>query len=171
MRTEKNNDQILKTVILDRLNWDFRVSKSDIKLFVKSGIVSVYGYFDKDFRRKAALDAIKSTQGVLATVDRTQVLTDYHRTDQELEVILQKRLLDQNLEQNEWVDLSVRCGVVTWVGRVKKERLKAWISKITWELSGVKDCFNLIKLGVTTPIKTQAVALSNRQRTQNQLVS
>ncbi|MBL7545792.1 MAG: BON domain-containing protein [Bdellovibrionaceae bacterium] len=155
MKKENNNDQNLKKILMDRLNWDFRVSKSDVKLFVKNGIVAIYGYFDKNFRRAAAIETIASTQGVLATIDNTQVLGDYHRSDTELETILEKRLLDQKLTHGEWVKLNVQDGVVTWEGSVCQSRFKAWISKITWELSGVKDCYNFVRIVSSRPNESQ----------------
>lgn len=148
MKTENLSDMRLKALILDRINWDFRISKSDIKLVVKNGVAMVFGYFDRPYRKKALIDIVSSTQGVLAVSDQSQVLNDYHRTDSEIEKILLKKILEFPLSEGEWIDVDVSNGIVQFQGLVFHKRLKAFAAKMAWELSGVADCENKIKLGI-----------------------
>lgn len=144
MKTESLNDLRLKSLILDRINWDFRVSKSDIRLKVKNGVATIFGYFDRSYRKKALIDILSNTQGVLAVSDQSQVISDYYRSDSEIENILYKRILELPFQNDEWIDVFVVNGSVRFEGIVKSKRFKAFAAKIAWELSGVEDCNNNI---------------------------
>jgi osmotically-inducible protein OsmY len=149
-------DKRLLDTIKDRIRWDIRVSNSDISVQVKDGVVILDGYFDLPYRHAAALDVIGTTEGLKGIEDRSMVVDDYRRTDKDLEILISKQLLSQNFLSGEWIDVTVRGGVVTLEGAVYRSRLKAFAARSVWELSGVKDCFNLIDLK-EIPQTTQSV--------------
>lgn len=73
-------------------------------------------------------------------------MRDYNRTDDEIEKILARQVLSFPFLKGEWIDFEVIDGVVKFEGVVFRPRFKAFVSRIAWELSGVKDCFNLVRV-------------------------
>lgn len=142
----KQNDQEIFERIQNRIRWDIRVSNSDISILVKNGTVTLFGYFDKTYRHAAAVNVIMTTVGVSAFIDESRVVDDYYRTDKELEILISKQLLPLNFRSGEWIDINVKNGVVTLDGVVFQSKLKSFAARAVWELSGVKDCINLISL-------------------------
>ncbi|MBK7963841.1 MAG: BON domain-containing protein [Bdellovibrionales bacterium] len=138
--------QILLERIQNRIRWDIRVSNSDVSIKVKNGVVTLNGYFDKPYRHAAAVSVIKTTEGVVELKDQSQVVDDYCRTDKELETLISKQILTLPLLPGEWIDVDVCDGVVKLEGLVFRPRLKAFAARASWELSGIKDCINLIGL-------------------------
>lgn len=147
MKTWKEiDDQSLSEILVSRIRWDIRVSNSDISMIVKKGKVTLLGYFDADFRHEAAVQVITTTDGVLEFEDRSLVLQDYHRTDQELEVLVNKQILKMDLLPGEWIDVAVSRGSVRLEGSVFRTHIKASAARFAWELSGVRDCLNYIEM-------------------------
>lgn len=146
MNQNKTKDQKLLARIQNRIRWDIRVSNSDILINVKNGVVTLNGYFDMSYRHGAAVNAITTTQGVMALKDESRVVDDYYRTDKELKILISKQILTLRLLPGEWIDIDVCDGVVKLDGLVYRSRLKAFAARACWELSGIKDCINLISL-------------------------
>lgn len=146
MKFTKKEDKDLLKKIQARIRWDIRVSNSDISIDVKNGCVTLHGYFDKPYRHAAALNIITTTDGVADFKDKSQIVEDYFRTDKELEVLITKQVQALPFVSGEWIDVEVCDGVAKLEGRVFRPRLKAFAARATWELSGIKDCINLIDL-------------------------
>ncbi len=140
------NDRLLLKKLENRIRWDIRVSNSDIAMTVKNGCVTMFGIFDRPFRQVAAVNLISSTEGVFDVNDQSQVLGSYFRTDHDLEVLISKQFLSQNLMPDEWIDVEVCNGIAKLEGFVTRPRIKAFAARATWELSGIKDCINLIDI-------------------------
>lgn len=146
MKHNKTEDQKLLERIQNRIRWDIRVSNSDILLNVKTGVVTLNGYFDKPYRHGAAVNVIITTEGVVELRDESRVVDDYYRTDNELEELISKQIHALPFLPSEWIDVDVCDGVVKLEGLVFRPRLKAFAARASWELSGINDCINLISL-------------------------
>lgn len=148
MKTKSINttDQDLLERIQSRIRWDIRVSNSDVSIRVREGEVILHGYFDKPYRHSAAVSVITTTEGVRIFKDESQVIDDYYRTDKELEILISKQILSLLFLPGEWIDVDVCDGVVKLEGLVFRPRFKAFAARASWELSGIKDCINLIDL-------------------------
>lgn len=144
---EISHDELLKNRIFERISWDSRVSNADLHLRVNSGRVIMYGYFDKPFRHTAACETIAGTEGVLQFEDRSVVIDDYYRSDTDLEDLIWRELRQLKQGPGEWLEVNVVDGVATLDGHLKLARDKAFAARVTWELSGIKDCVNRIEIG------------------------
>jgi osmotically-inducible protein OsmY len=142
----KITDQELLERIHARIRWDIRVSNSDVLVQVSDGCVTLLGYFDKVYRHGAAVGIITTTEGVSQFIDKSEVVNDYYRTDQELETLVKKQLETFQLLPGENIEVVVQNGIARLRGKVYRSKLKAFAARATWELSGIKDCVNLIDL-------------------------
>lgn len=150
-----NKDDLLVYRILEKIKWDARISNSDLLVKAKNGEVTLLGYFDEAYRKEALLRIVETTQGVNKIDDQTQVLNDYCRTDIELQTIISKQVLAFPFLKGEWIDFSVSNGVVKFEGIVFRPRFKAFVARIAWELSGIRDCLNLIKISSAPQVAQQ----------------
>lgn len=142
----QESDSQLLQVILERVKWDKRVSLSDIDIYVKNGVTIVSGFVDTSFKKNAALEIISGTEGVWSIEDRIVVPMDYHRTDDELKGLILKQMSELLKIGGEHIEVEVNDGVVKLHGEVYRPRLKAMAVGAVWELSGVRDCMNLIEI-------------------------
>ncbi len=146
MKNIKKSDQRILDAIHSRIRWDIRISNSDVAVSVKEGCVTLLGYFDKPYRHAAAVGIIATTDGVEGFVDQSKVIEDYYRTDKDLEVLISKQILAMPFIEGEWIDVAVCDGVAKLEGKVFRSRFKAFAARSAWELSGIKDCMNLIEI-------------------------
>jgi osmotically-inducible protein OsmY len=149
---KKNEDDLLIDVIKERIKWDSRLSNSDVIIRIENGKVIVTGIFENSNRRKAIQQILRTTKGITKFADYTQVVPGRRKTDKEIFKILTKKIKDFYLFEGEFVDIKVSQGEVLYQGVVFRKNLKAFASRMAWELSGVNDCTNLIKIK-NPPIK------------------
>lgn len=137
----------LKEGLMKRLRWDARVSLADVTLASDGRKVTVIGEFDKNFRRDAVLEIVRDYPGVMELEDRTTVRSEFYRPDHLLAALLRNEVqnLNANPDQNV-INVSVTDGKATFTGHVCEPRAKALASRIAWELSGIKDCNNQIRI-------------------------
>lgn len=148
----KVKDKELIETIRDRIKWDARLSNVDVFIEIDSGVVQVSGVFDSTLRRRAVLNILKSTKGVSKFRDYTQIARGRQRTDKAIHRIIKKQIDEFYLFKGESIEILVKNGTVFYKGIVYRKILKAFASKIAWELSGVSDCVNSIKI-VKVPLK------------------
>ena len=142
----KKHDYFLEKVLRDRLTWDKRVSAYDISVKVEAGHVLLSGKVDAEVKKKAALESIKTTEGVWDVEDRIEVDTGMKRSDEEIRTILVEVMSHVWLKPGEKILVSVYDGVVYLEGMAFRRRVKALADSLAWELSCVKDVYNLIQL-------------------------
>lgn len=140
-------DSQLLQIICDRIQWDKRVSLNDIDIVIRNGVTVVSGVVDTSFKKNAALEIISSTEGVWSIEDRIVVPIDYYRSDDELKELVLAQIEELIKIGGEYIEVDVKDGVVTLHGEVYRPRLKAMAVGAVWELSGVRDCRNLIEIG------------------------
>jgi osmotically-inducible protein OsmY len=139
---------------------DIRVSNADIVLEVDKGKVTLYGSFDHEYRHAAAISIIKTTEGVMEIEDQAQTLGGYVRTDSDLQALIHNQIRSLPLVPGEWIEVLVSNGVAKLEGQVSRPRFKAFAGTTTWELSGIKDCINLISV-TDTPEMIQRIQPAN----------
>jgi osmotically-inducible protein OsmY len=144
-KTIKNDAELLES-IKERIKWDSRLSNSDVIIKVKNSSVEVMGVFESATRKRAIGYILRTTKGVAKFSDYTNVIPSRKRSDTEIQKILSKKINDFYLFDGEWIDIKVSKGEVLYQGVVYRKNLKAFASRMAWELSGVNDCTNLIKI-------------------------
>lgn len=140
------NDSELARKIRDRIKWDKRVSLADLDIVLRDGVIVVSGYVDTSFKKIAALEVISETEGVWTIEDRIVVPTDYYRSDEELQEILETEIAEMVKIGGEHIEVLVTNSVVRLEGEVFRPRLKATAVGAAWELSGVHDVINAIEI-------------------------
>ena len=169
--TETNNetkltnsrDIALSKRVQDRISWDKRISNVDVHVLSHSGQVTLIGKVDSIFKKTAAMEIVKNTKGVTRVINQLEIPTVFHREDAEIKNLIDFRLKNIGLSGNEIVTVKVSSGVVRLEGVVTSLRKKAQASGIVWELSGVRDCMNLVQIedgnttSTTAPIESPAL--------------
>jgi hyperosmotically inducible protein len=146
MNQDSADSQLLQ-IICDRIQWDKRISLNDIDIVIRNGVTVVSGVVDTSFKKNAALEIISSTEGVWSIEDKIVVPIDYYRSDDELKELVLDQIEELIKIGGEYIEVDVKDGVVTLHGEVYRPRLKAMAVGAVWELSGVRDCRNLIEIG------------------------
>lgn len=144
-QTRTHEPELLR-LIKERIEWDKRLSLADLEIEIRSGIVAVSGFLDCAYKKAAALEIIAETEGVWSVEDRIVVLSSYIRADEEIQKILEQQIEAMIKVQGEHIEIEVMDGIVKLTGEVFRPRLKAMADAAAWELSGVRDCFNLIEI-------------------------
>lgn len=140
-------DGTLYHQIRDLLNWDKRVSTEDINFIIRDGKVILFGQVDSLFRKKAAVQIVEAVATGMEVVDYIDIARDTVRTDHEMKEAIRRQLKAIKLLPGEFVTVDVCEGVVKLDGIVFRPRLKGLADSFAWELSGVRDCLNMIEIG------------------------
>lgn len=139
-------DQHIAKVLRERIRWDSRISSRDLRVLVHEGQAILSGMVDRPFRRNAAIEVARSTEGVHDVVDQIIVPAHYERSDEDLQKILQEQINSITLENSEKILVRVANAKIYLTGNVHLPRIKANAARIAWELSGVRDCINAIDI-------------------------
>lgn len=159
----KKHDYFLEKVLRDRLTWDKRVSAHDVLVEVDSGHVILTGKVDTEVKKKAAIEDIKTTEGVWDVEDRIEVLPNMKRSDEEIRTLLSEIMSQVWLKPGEKILVSVYDGIVYLEGTAFRRRVKALADSLAWELSCVKDVYNLIQLKEPSQAESGHEPLSNEE--------
>ena len=143
--------------IQDRLDWDKRVSLADIHITLNAGQVTVFGKVDSEWRLKAADDIITSTKGVTKVINQIEIPIAFERSDSDLKVLLERRMRTIATAEDELITVRVDHGTVKLEGTLNSLSKKASAVGFVWELSGVKDCENLLKIRSPLPQAPRSV--------------
>lgn len=142
----QNRDVILTKRIQERIQWDRRVSNSDIHVISRSGDVTLIGKVDSRLKILAAVEIAKSTKGVTSVRNQLEVPLSFERPDSELKNLIENRIREMSLVGKEFISVVVEKGSVKLEGVVLSKQKKALAAGFAWKLSGVNDCHNLIKI-------------------------
>ena len=140
------SDSKIIQALQDKIEWDARVSKNDLVFKVEDGKVTVFGQFEYPFRRDAVLDIIHTTQGVNGVIDKTQIVPNFTRTDEQLEEFIAKEINSFELEAGEWIKVKVKDKIAVLTGRIYRPFLKGFATRAVWENCGVNDCVDKIQV-------------------------
>jgi osmotically-inducible protein OsmY len=118
--TMNNNDHKLKTDILAELNWEPSVSADHIGVTAKDGVVTLSGYVDSFWQKRAAEAAVGRVQGVKAIAEEIEVRLPHHfkRGDDEIAAAALSRLIWDTSVPKDAVKVKVERGFVTLTGKV-----------------------------------------------------
>lgn len=141
-----NRNVILTKRIQERIQWDRRVSNSDIHVISSGGDVTLIGKVDSRSKIVAAVELAKSTKGVTSVRNQLEVPLSFARADSELRNLIENRIREMSLVGKEFISVVVERGCVKLEGVVQSKQKKALAAGFVWELSGVNDCHNLIKI-------------------------
>jgi osmotically-inducible protein OsmY len=147
MRIGKIADLVILNRIQERIRWDKRISEADVRAMVGHGEVILIGVVDSHSKKDAAYEIAMTTAGVLNVDNQITVQDRDFRDDGEIRRILHDQLASIGLQAKEHVFIDVVDGVVKLEGLVFSAATKARAVSVAWELSGVRDCLNLIEIG------------------------
>ncbi len=148
-------DRVLLKRIQERIRWDKRLSPADVHVAIDHGYVTLWGSVDSEFRRKAADEVVWSTDGILSLDDRVVASGEFFRSDTEIKALIEEQLRLLTFLDGERITVAVVDGIVKLEGEVYRLRLKGFASGAVFELSGVKDCLNMIELVVPPTRRTR----------------
>jgi hyperosmotically inducible protein len=155
-------DQIVLNRIRDRICWDKRISAADVRPTISHGEVTLTGTVDSQMKRDAAYEIAITTAGI-GQVDNQIVVSKLDfREDGEIRSILNAQLRTIGLQPGEYVSVDVVDGVVKLEGFVFRSTAKARAVSVAWELSGVRDCLNLIEIRDPFRSKDESIELATR---------
>jgi hyperosmotically inducible periplasmic protein len=146
MNKTQNRDIILSQRIQDRIKWDRRISNTDVHVISRSGKVTLTGKVDSMVKKQAATELANSTKGVITVVNQLEVPTSFLREDEEIKNLLTHKIQKMDFLDKEHISLEVERGSVKLLGVVLSKQKKAQAAGLVWELSGVRDCRNLIQI-------------------------
>lgn len=143
---EKSKDELLSERVRSRIKWDKRISDADIHIMTRSGQVTLIGKVDSNTKKNAAIETAKATKGVSSVVNQIEVPSSFEREDSELRSLIERRVSEIGLSMMEFINISIKNGIVKLEGVVRSKHKKAHAAGIVWELSGVKDLNNQIRI-------------------------
>ena len=149
MGTElKKTDSEIQKDVLRELEWDTRVSATDVGVQVKGGIVTLAGGVDSWAKLRAAEQAAHRVPGVLDVAsDLTVRLSGQHgRTDTEIAQAVRRSLEWDVLVPDKNIRSTVSSGVVTLDGTVGYFSQRADAERAIERLAGVKSVVNRIEV-------------------------
>jgi osmotically-inducible protein OsmY len=141
------SDSQIKQDVLAELKWDAEIDESKIGVAVTNGAVTLTGHVPSYRQKMAAKRATKRVAGVLAVVDKTEVLleSEHHSTDEGLAERI-ANVLKWNVATPNNIKAEVRKGIVTLTGEVDWHYQRANILKNVEHVGGVIDVVNFINI-------------------------
>ena len=141
------SDSQTKLDVLAELKWDAEIDESKIGVAVTNGAVTLTGHVPSYRQKMATKRATKRVAGVLAVVDKTEVLleSEHHATDEGLAERI-ANVLKWNVSAPNNIKAEVRKGIVTLTGEVDWHYQRANILKNVEHVGGVIDVVNFINI-------------------------
>ena len=140
-------DSETKQDVLAELQWDAEVDESKIGVTVTNGAVTLTGHVPSYRQKLAAKRATRRVAGVLAVVDKTEVLleSEHRATDEGLAERI-ANVLTWNVAVPNSIKAEVAKGGVTLTGEVEWHYQRANILKNVEHVGGVIDVVNFISI-------------------------
>lgn len=139
------SDEQLQRDVYEELSWDPTINESNIRVFVKDGLVVLQGHVPHYAEKVAAKKAAMRVKGVLAVVDDIEVKLSFagHRKDEDI-----RKAISNALTWSVWIPESVKAtvdrGWVTLTGEVDWEFKRKKAENIVSHVIGVRGVSNLI---------------------------
>ncbi len=143
----KSESQI-KQDVLAELKWDAEIDESKIGVAVTNGAVTLTGHVPSFRQKMAAKRATKRVAGVLAIVDKMEVLleSEHRATDEGLAERIANVLKWNVSLPGSNIKAEVKKGVVTLTGEVDWHYQRANILKNVEHVGGVIDVIDFINI-------------------------
>ncbi len=144
--TRTKTDTEIQRDVLDELKWEPSVNANEIGVAVKDGIVTLTGYVDSYFEKRAAERAAARVAGVKAVVQEIEVRLpgSSQRTDADIAQAALNALRWDIAVPHDRVKVKVENGWVTLEGDVDWQYQKMAAARAVQNLIGVKGVSNLI---------------------------
>jgi len=151
------SDEKIQSEVLFQLDWDSRLTGSEIAVNIKKGVVTLTGTVDSYAKKLAAQSAAHSVPGVLDVANdiEVNVTGNLRRTDSEIARAIRQALEWDVLVPSYKIHSTVTNGWVTLEGDVEYyiERIDA--ERAVAHLTGVRGVTNKIK--VCAPVESERV--------------
>src|SRR5258706_7261772 len=135
--TPIRTDAAIRESVLAELQWDPKITSSDIALAVKDGVVTLSGYVSSYWEKDAAEKAVKRVYGVRGVANDLQVKLLSTRTDPEITRDAVHELDTHVSLPKDRIKVTVRNGVVTLEGSVDWQYQKILAESAVKKLKGV----------------------------------
>lgn len=141
-------DQQLQKDVMEELTWDPSLNSSEIGVSVKSGVVTLSGYVNSYWKKRAAEKAVKRVKGVQAVAEDIEVRlgSQGERTDSEIARAALDALKWNASVPDDRLKIKVEDGWITLEGTVDWKYQKDAASNAVRDLTGVRGITNLIFL-------------------------
>jgi osmotically-inducible protein OsmY len=146
MAVSTRSDEEIQRDVLEELKWDSRVRPNEIGVAVKDGIVTLTGWVDSYWKKKAAEEAAHRVPGVKAVANDIEVRLPIlaERTDADIAKAALNALKWDAAIPTDKLEVTVSKGWVTLKGEVDYRFQKREAERAVERLSGVKGVTNLI---------------------------
>lgn len=141
-------DAQIKQDVLAELKWDAEIDETKIGLSVTNGAVTLTGHVPTYSQKMAAVKAVKRVAGVLAVVNKIDVLLEskHRATDEGLAERIANVLKWNVSTFGKDLKAEVKNGVVTLTGEAEWQYQRTNIHKAIENVSGVVNVIDLINL-------------------------
>lgn len=157
----KFSDEDIKTIIVNRLNWNSKVDASKVLVSVDKGNVTLTGEVNNYAERLEAFETARDVHGVRLVDNQTTVLYPPGNkvpSDEIIEDMVKMAFTWNPLMDEERIEVQVIDGIVTLRGSVKYYWQLQKADNIVSELSGIKDCRNELNVVRTDNIEDELIA-------------
>ncbi len=146
MAVSTRSDEEIQRDILEELKWDSRVRPNEIGVAVKDGVVTLTGWVDSYWKKKAAEEAAHRVAGVKAVANDIEVRLPIfaERTDADIAKAALNALKWDAAIPTDKVHVTVSKGSVMLKGEVDYAFQTQDAERAVERLSGVKGVTNLI---------------------------
>lgn len=141
-------DAQIKQDVLAELKWDAEIDETKIGVGVTNGAITLTGHVPTYSQKLAALKAVKRVGGVLAVVNKIDVLLEskHRATDEGLAERIANVLKWNVSTLGKDLKAEVKNGVVTLTGEAEWQYQRANIHKAIEHVTGVVNVIDLINL-------------------------
>ena len=141
-----SDTELLRRVRLE-LEWNPRVSETDIVATVNDGVVTLSGFADTYAKKQSALEAVHQIQGVLDVADEVQVRPPGRaKSDRDLAQAVRAALIWDVYVPEERIRSTVSGGWVTLEGEVDRGQQREDAGNCVERLTGVLGLTNKIEV-------------------------
>jgi osmotically-inducible protein OsmY len=141
-------DSELRNDVMAELEWEPRVTSSDVGVIVKSGVVTLTGNVDSYGGKRAAEQAAERVLGVRAVADELEVKLPWSsaRTDADIAAAAANALKLKYSVPDDRIKVVVENGWVTLDGDVEWQFQRNFAVEAVHDLRGVKGVSNRIRI-------------------------
>jgi osmotically-inducible protein OsmY len=146
MAVSTRSDEEIQRDVLEELKWDSRVRPNEIGVAVKDGVVTLTGWVDSYWKKKAAEEAAYRVPGVKAVANDIEVRLPIlaERTDADIAKAALNALKWDAAIPTDKVQVTVSKGWVTLKGEVDYAFQRQDAERAVARLTGVKGVTNLL---------------------------
>jgi osmotically-inducible protein OsmY len=140
------SDDEIRNSVLQELEWDPKITSSDIAVAVKDGVVTLSGFASSFWERDAAEKAVKRVYGVRGVANDIEVKPLSSRTDPEIARDAVRELESHISIPADQIKVTVKSGWLTLEGTVDWQYQKAAAEAAVKNLKGVLGITNNIEV-------------------------